>query len=364
MSLPGPLVLTNPFALPDVRRGSETLIQSLGSWLQPKLPAGVSVLAGGAGASAYQLDGLGYRRVKAPDLRRLHRDLDTEVTFVPEMSVRLRQARPALVHSFLYTDAAAARMARVPYVVSYGGIALPGPFRVRRLKWRLFHFASAGARRVFCPSEAAAGHMRKVYGYAAEVLPNGLDTSPYWQPGTEREPGLILCASTPDDRRKRAEILIRAFGRLAPDRSGLRLALAGSARPSTQQELLSLLDDQWHHRVSFLGDLDPGELRAWYSRAALTCLPSLNEAFGLVLVESLAAGTPVVGADHGAIPEIVTPEVGRLFEPDDPESCAAAIGDVLDRTGPGTQEECRKRASKFDWDTVGPLYLAAYEEAV
>lgn len=363
MTLPGPLILTNPYALPDVRRGSETLIQGLGGWLGPRMPAGVSVMAGGSGASSYQLDGLRYRRVKAPDLRRLHRDMDPEVTFVPGLTLRLRQARPALVHSFLYTDAAAARMAGIPYVVSYGGIALPGRFRTRRVKWKLFHFASARARRVFCPSMAAAEHMRTEYGYPAEVLPNGLDTSPYWQPGIERDPGLILCASTPDDRRKRVEVLVRAFGRLAPARPDLRLVLAGSAGPSTQRDLLAFLDDRLRPRVRFVGDLEASELRTWYSTAALTCLPSLNEAFGLVLVESLAAGTPVVGADHGGIREIVLPEVGALFEPDDPQSCATALQSVLDSGDQAMEQECRQRASKFDWDSVGPLYLAAYEEA-
>lgn len=364
MSFTGPLVLTNPYALPDVRRGSETLIQSLGSWLQPRLPAGVSVLAGGPRRSVYALDGLRYERVAAPELRRLHRDLDAEVTFVPAMARRLRREGPALVHSFLYTDAAAARLAGAPYVVSYGGIALPEPFRARRLKWRAFQFASARARRVFCPSRAAADHMLRAYGYPAEILPNGVDTASYHRPGVESEPGLILCASTPDDRRKRVDILFGAFDRLAPGRVDLRLVVAGGARPETQRALLSLLDDRLRARVTFLGDLEPSELRAWYARASVTCLPSLYEAFGLVLVESLAAGTPVVGADHGAIPEIVTPDVGALFAPDDPDSCAAAIAQVLDRGDPLLGQDCRKRASKFDWGAVGPMYLAAYEEAV
>ena len=364
MSLSGPLVLTNPFALPDVRRGSETLVQSLGSWLQPRLPGGVSVLAGGPSAGGYQLDRLAYRRLKAPDLRRIHRDLDPEVTFIPAMSLRLRRVRPALVHSFLYTDAAAARVAGVPYVVSYGGIALPEAFRARRLKWRLFHFASVGARRIFCPSTAAADHMRSTYGYVAEVLPNGVHTAAYWQPGTETDPDLILCASTPDDRRKRVEILVRAFGLLVARRPSCRLALAGSARAGTRRELLALLDEEHRERVDFLGDLEPAALGSWYSKAAVTCLPSINEAFGLVLIESLAAGTPVVGADHGAIPEIIVPGVGGLFEPDDPQSCAAAIENVLNCTDRTIAEECRLRAAKFDWETVGPLYLAAYEEAV
>ena len=83
-----------------------------------------------------------------------------------------------------------------------------------------------------------------------------------------------------------------------------------------------------------------------------------------MLIESLAAGTPVVGANHGAIPEIIVPGVGELFEPDDPGSCAAATENVLNCADRTIAEDCRRRAAKFDWETVGPLYLAAYEEAV
>ncbi len=63
-------------------------------------------------------------------------------------------------------------------------------------------------------------------------------------------------------------------------------------------------------------------------------LPSVDEAFGLVLVESLAAGTPVVAARSGACPEIVTDDaIGRLFEPDDADDLARAMGEAIDQVG-------------------------------
>lgn len=363
MTFAGPLVLTNPHALPDVRRGSETLIQSLGSWLRPRVGGGVTVMAGGP-PGTYEIDGLRYRRVIAPDLRRIQGELDAEVTLIPGLAARIRLARPALVHSFLYPDAAAARLAGVPYIVSYGGIADAEKFRRWPLRWQLFHLASRRARRVFCPSRAAADHMRKVYGYQAEVLPNGLNVADFWQQSVERDGNLLLCASTPDDGRKRVEVLFGAFDRLAATMPDLHLVVAGSARSDTRSRLTELLGTGAKGRVRFLGELDPVSLRDWYSRAALTCLPSVNEAFGMVIVESLAAGTPVVGANHGAIPEIVTPQVGALFEADDPASCAAAISSVLVWGNGVMVEECRKQAAKFDWQTVGPQYLAAYEEAL
>jgi phosphatidylinositol alpha-mannosyltransferase len=315
------------------------------------------VLAGGPRRSRYRWDDVDYELVRAPDLRRVHPDLDPESTLVPGMTALLARRRPGVVHSFLYADALAARLSRLPYVVSYGGIALPEPFRRRPIKWRMFHAATRGAGKILCPSRAAADHMKDAFGYPATVVANGLDTSPYWQPDVEREPGLVLCAATADDRRKRVAVLVDAFGLLA-ERADVRLVLAGAASDTTRAELLGRLSGPTRARVEFIGSVAPAELRTWYARASVTCLPSVNEAFGMVLVESLAAGTPVVGAAHGAIPEIVTPDVGATFPPEDPESCAAALGGILG--APPGPEDCRRRAANFDWQEVGPGYLSIY----
>ena len=62
---------------------------------------------------------------------------------------------------------------------------------------------------------------------------------------------------------------------------------------------------------------DPGELGALYASSWVGVLPAVEEAFGLVLVESLAAGTPVVADDSGAGPEILAGDerIGRIFAP-------------------------------------------------
>jgi glycosyltransferase involved in cell wall biosynthesis len=110
-------------------------------------------------------------------------------------------------------------------------------------------------------------------------------------------------------------------------------------------------------------DLGTPDLGAVYGRAWATVLPSVYEAFGLVLVESLACGTPVVAADHSALPELVTPETGALAEPEDPHSLADACRRALALArAPSVSERCRRAAEPYDWDTgVAPRAEALYE---
>ena len=112
-----------------------------------------------------------------------------------------------------------------------------------------------------------------------------------------------------------------------------------------------------------LGQLD--ELPALFRSASVTVLPSVWEAFGLVLVESLAAGTPVVGARHGGIPDIIDNDlVGECFDPApfDREShnvdgLVAALLSVLARGKcASVRAACRARADDFSWARLGDSY--------
>lgn len=353
------ICLTNPFAWPHVKRGTETLIRSWAGWLH-RNGHRVEIVAGSARSTKEALDGVPVSLFRARRFARVHADLDEETTFIPAMAWHLRRARPDVVHSYLYQDGTAARLSGRPYLVSYGGIALPSSTVGHPIKRRLFRFASEGARVLLCPSEAAASHLHQAFGYKADVIPNGIDVTRFSVGGATRD-DVILCPATPDDRRKRVEVLVDAFATVAAARPSFELVLAGGASPQTRRTLLDRLPDPVRSRVRFTGDLDAAALCREYERATVTCLPSLNEAFGMVLVESLACGTPAVGAAHGAIPEILDEDVGALFEPDDAASCANALLDALDRQGGDLSARCRERAAAYDWSVIGPRLLKVYE---
>jgi glycosyltransferase involved in cell wall biosynthesis len=108
-----------------------------------------------------------------------------------------------------------------------------------------------------------------------------------------------------------------------------------------------------------------GEVRLaeLYAESWASVLPAVGEPFGLVLVESLAAGTPVVAARSGACPEIIDRDaVGRLCDPDDAGALAAAMAEALELSGgSGTRAACRDRARDFDWNDLVGAYEREYE---
>src|SRR6185295_8238776 len=74
--------------------------------------------------------------------------------------------------------------------------------------------------------------------------------------------------------------------------------------------------------VSWLGDVTAGQLAAEYNGADVFCLPSVQEGFGIVFLEALAAGKPIVAARAAAVPEVV--RHGLLVEPENDDALADA----------------------------------------
>jgi rhamnosyl/mannosyltransferase len=109
------------------------------------------------------------------------------------------------------------------------------------------------------------------------------------------------------------------------------------------------------------------ELVTAYRQAWVCTLPSLGEAFGLVLAEALACGTPVVGSKAGGIPEVLggRDDVGRLFDGDDPAALARALLDGLDMAhDPAVGAACRARAEELSLDRFTDEYVALYEALI
>jgi glycosyltransferase involved in cell wall biosynthesis len=130
---------------------------------------------------------------------------------------------------------------------------------------------------------------------------------------------LSVCRFYP---RKRLDVLLRAAALLRNWIPELEIRIVGNG-PEYKRLQQIHSDLGLESTVHWLGDVGLGALAAEYSRCDLFCLPSVQEGFGIVFLEAMAAGKPIVAARAAAVPEVVRD--GLLVDPENPEALAEAI---------------------------------------
>jgi glycosyltransferase involved in cell wall biosynthesis len=228
------------------------------------------------------------------------------------------------------------------------------PFLVaRRRRLELIKAAARDADAVSVLSSAAAGPYRRYLLREPQVLPGGVVCSDFDVDVARSETPTLICAGSLGDPRKGGRMLTQAFTLVRQRVPGARLLLAGGRDPFMSRISLELPDG-----IEVVDGDNTADLAASYGSAWASVLPATQEAFGLVLIESLAAGTPAIALRSGACPEILREEeLGRLVEPDDVQGLADAMVTAL--AAPPDQEvtsACRRRATDFDWGNVVGLY--------
>lgn len=230
----------------------------------------------------------------------------------------------------------------------------------RRMRLRLLTEAVEGTAAVIALSNAAADGVRRWLGVLEPRVIYPPTDCELFTPGSGRaEHPTILCAAPWDDARKRVPLLVQAFDLVRRQRPRARLVLLRPSDGVAAEQLTR------RPRVELFAPVEqPADLAPLYREAWVSALAAYNEAFGIVLVESLACGTPVVAADDGAPREIVDrPEVGRLFAGDDPDAVARALLEALELAeDSSTEGTCRRSALRFSSDRCGDAHLALYRE--
>ena len=227
------------------------------------------------------------------------------------------------------------------------------------------------ASRVIAVTRHEAAHLA-VLGVDADkvdVIPNGVDVEEFAQMPRVRGGG---------------DSIVGLFvGRIDPDQKGLHTLLRAVALLSTSFGLqIRLVGEDWggteplrslahrlgvSDRVAFVGKLSRAELLQEYAQAQFFVLPSIFEPFGIVLLEAMAAGLPVIASRVGGIPEIVEDgRTGLLVEPGNPGALAEALRhlcrDEVLRTSMG--RSARERVTRYDWELIVPRILSVYAEAL
>jgi len=260
-----------------------------------------------------------------------------------------------------------------PMVVTVHDLAfLRDPSRATRRGHAFFRRAIDLARRdaavVVCPSQATLDDCAN-HGFEPprlRLVPWGVDivsVDASAVDGVRTRLGVegryVLWTGTIEPR-KNLPVLLDAFERL--DDPTVTLVLAG---PKGWNEDLTARLERLGHRVRPVGFVDPDALRALYAGAEVFAFPSLEEGFGLPVLEAMAQGTPVVTSSGTATAEVAG-DAGLLVDPSDADGLADALRRLLSdpdeaaRLGAAGRERARTR---FSWARTAEALAAAYREA-
>lgn len=175
----------------------------------------------------------------------------------------------------------------------------------------------------------------------------------------------ILCVGRLDDPRKNIELLLQAYSRLpAALISQVQLVLAGAAGPPpyfwSQVEALGLRD-----RVIYVAHPERKALVSLYQRAALFALPSDEEGFGMVVIEAMACGIPVVSTRSGGPDGIIANgHDGFLVPLDDAEAMAVRLTQLLHDATLNAEMGCQARRTierRYDERVAGDAFIDIWQ---
>ena len=366
--MPGGLriALVHPFPFTEVRRGGERYVWDLAGYLGRR-GHDVEVITGTEGLPGQRrIGGVTFRSVRHRHpraLRLVH--AGAEDMFAASVLLATVGAGFDLVHAFTPQAALAARASGHPVV--YTSLGAPHRDWLRTqpmIAYPLLWSAVRSATEVTALSTWAAEQIEATTGRAPQVLAPGVDLAVFAARARPAcGPPTVLFASDASEPAKRADVVLAALTLLADRHPDVRLRFAG---PGDHRWALSSLGDSaggTEGRIDVLGVGDAADLPSRYRDATVTVLASAGEAFGLVLVEALASGTPVVCADAGGPREIVDdPAIGRRFRPDDPADLARALDECIALAAdPGTPARCAAHASRWGWtERVGPAHEELY----
>lgn len=342
-----------------------------------------ALLAGGAQLSVVGLDPtIPVERVLTGPALRLHlvprrahhRGRDAYAVERARLRRALRDTGADLVHAhWTYEYALAALATGIPTLVTLHDWAptilrlSPDPYRAVRLG--MAARALLRARHLTAPSPYLGDLLRRWTGRRARVVPNALEDEAFAAPAARGGPPRLLAINDGFSRRKNTATLLSAFALLRSSHPEARLTLVG--------------DDHgvgggahgWASRngltgaVTFAGPVPALRVRELMAQASVLVHPSLEESFGLVVVEAMAQGLPVVAGRHsGAVPWVLDDgRAGVLTDVGVPATLAAAVAGLLDDEALSTVNA--KTAHEHAWThfrlaAVLPDWLETYEAVV
>ncbi|MBK9168782.1 MAG: glycosyltransferase family 4 protein [Bryobacterales bacterium] len=220
--------------------------------------------------------------------------------------------------------------------------------------------AAARSDLILTVSEFTRGQVRDLLGVEPSrirAIPHGVH--PRTPRDVPRQPVILHVGAI--QKRKNLERLVEAFERIFADRPEWRLVLAGGAGYGAAAILDRIARSGCRSRIQVTGYVTPEELDHWYATASVFAFPSLDEGFGIPVLEAMAAGLPVVTSRRAALPEAAG-DAALLIDPEDTDELASALERL------SLDEEFRRthrqrglvRAAQFPWTRTVERTWEAY----
>lgn len=262
----------------------------------------------------------------------------------------------------------------------FGPRPVVGTFHAWSTADRLYRLAAPAARRLarrltvrLAVSPAAQSYAGESLGLplgSFQVVPNGVDVAAY----TSAEPlpelvdperPLLLFVGRLEPR-KGLDVAIRAFLRLRAAHPSVRLCVVGEG--PERRRCQEMVPGPLRPDVLFVGAVEETQKPRYHASADVFLAPNTGgESFGIVLLEAMAAGLPVVASNIPGFRGVVRDaRQGRLVPPGDALAVAEAVGTLLanQRLRRAMTEEGRRSAARYDWKVVGAEVEEVYRRAV
>jgi glycogen synthase len=277
-----------------------------------------------------------------------------------------RQAADLVVEDFFapFSSMAAPLWAGAPTIGVVQWLHAKDKSREYKLPFHLMERAGVKThRRMIAVSEGTAEKLRGMNPRAhVEVIGNGLDRR-----ALENQPQLghdILYIGRLELHGKGLDLLLDAWARASEQVDG-NLIVAGKG-PDEERIRRIVQERGLSERVQFTGWVNGTEKFRLLNSARLAVVPSRQETFGLVAIEALASGTPIIAFDIPCLKEVVPKGSGWLVEPFDAEALGAEIALRYDQKEAVRMaaSQGRRFASAFDWDVLAEHQASAYHASV
>ncbi len=216
-------------------------------------------------------------------------------------------------------------------------------------------------------SQAALEFNKPLFPGEYHIIPNGVDVARF-QDGQNHfsdKPLTILFVGRLEYR-KGFPYLLEAYKRVKMQMPQVGLQVVGPASSDQLEEIKGGLTQAELKDIEFIGRVSDEDLPKYYQAADIFCAPSVDfESFGIVLLEAMAAGTPVVASDIPGYRSVIKPgENGLLAEPKNPLALADILLGLLQNPTQRDQlvQAGFRHVQSFDWKLVGDQVLDFYSQ--